>query len=545
MAEAVSGASERTAGAPDCLGPDDWCRCLRSAAQWLGLHAEQINALNVFPVPDADTGTNMYLTLEAAAEACAAGKGSQSLGDRAEWAARGALLAARGNSGVILAQALIGMAEVFDGFACADGSTLAHAMRKAAQASYDVMLQPVEGTILTVMRRAADAAERAAQGGADVQGVLRAALEAAGDAVAETPRLLDVLAEAGVVDAGGEGFRIALEGMIYGLEGRPLPEPQPAHAPHRSTLEMPPDRNGRGFCITVTLRAVRSSGVELREELAKLGESVVVIADPSLVKVHVHSDDPSEVLQWAAQKGEVQEVKVDRILERIGPVSPRSRDLGSRVSVVAVTEGEGFTELFSRLGARVVDAGELSPTVEDLLRAIEGSPAPVVVVLPNDPNVLVTAREAGKLSTKKVEVMDTRTLQEGLAAVVAFSPDVPLEQNLSNMRASARRVTSIRVAQAVKDGWAAGTRVRAGQFMAVISGDGVGVGATLREAVARAVGLLADRDFSLVSVYYGDRAEPDELKEVVEGLRAMLPSSDVEVAWGGQRRSILLISLES
>jgi DAK2 domain fusion protein YloV len=537
-----AGNAERTI--PDCLGPEDWCVALNSAARWVGVHTEHLNGLNVFPVPDGDTGTNMYLTLKAAAEACSSGRNEGALQQTAERAAKGALLAARGNSGVILAQALIAMAASFENSPCADGAVLAKAFMSAAKESYSVLLHPVEGTILTVIRRAAEAAQRVAMETRAAGPVLRAALEAAGLAVDETPKLLDVLAEAGVVDAGGEGFRLTLEGMLYGLEGRRLPEPHAVLAAPSDTAGAHLSGQVPTFCTTVTLKEVDDGLSNLREGLGRLGDSVVVIANSSFVKVHVHTDDPARVMSWLSERGEIQEVKVDRITSQSGLPVARAYQPVRPLDLVAVAEGEGFKEIFLRLGVRVVDAKELSPTVEDLLRAIEGCSSEAVAVLPNDPNILSVARQAARLSRKKVEVLDTRTVQEGLAAAIAFSPDVTLEENLINMQEAAKRVVSIRVVQAVKHGRVAGTTVRAGQYLGIVEGNGVALGDTPSEAVLRAVEGLGQKNFSLVSIYYGENVSAEQLKDLVELIKKVLPCADYEVNWGGQRQSLLLIALE-
>ncbi len=529
---------------PDCLGPEEWCVALSSAVRWLGAHVAHIDSLNVFPVPDGDTGTNMYLTLKAAAEACTSGPGWQSLGELAERTARAALLAARGNSGVILSQALIAMAQAFDGSSCADGPLFAEALSKAVDSSYSILANPVEGTILTVLRRTAEAAQALGRRGATLGDVLRASLEAARDAVADTPTLLEVLSQAGVVDAGGEGFRVILEGMLMGLEGRPLPQPRVGEQTLTRTAEVESANVQGGYCVTVTLKGAGGLLTDLRSGLQRQGTSVAVVAESEFIKVHVHSEDPTALLEWLSSQGEVHQVKVDRIFHRVQlPLFPPNQTEG-RAALVVVAEGEGFIELFSRLGARVVSTRALTPTVEELLRAIEGSPGDKVLVLPNDPNVMLVAQQAANLASKTVQVVPTRTPQEGVAAAIAFSSDVDLQENVINMSQAARRVVSVEVTKAVRDAKVSGTPVRAGQFMAIIAGNGVATGDTLRTAVQGALNKLKGSGYGYVSVYYGADLGPDSLEEVMAEIANALPGAQVEVNWGGQKRALLLMSLE-
>jgi fatty acid kinase len=557
---------------------------LRSALAWLQANQEVVNDLNVFPVPDGDTGSNMYLTLRSALEDAAHAADSGSASSVMLAASHGSLMGARGNSGVILSQVLRGFSQGLQGRARVDASGVAAALAEAAAVAYKAVMKPTEGTILTVVREAAVAARRAAEGSDDIRTVLGAAVEEAHAAVERTPDQLAVLRDAGVVDAGGLGFAVVLEGFARALEGpvreddegglatapRRVGEPQlrrPAGAPstadgggpaavRRGAAAVAERGEGWGYCTEFLISGPGLDVDALREELGALGDSSLVVGDAELVRVHIHTHEPAGLITVAAQRGRLSRLKVEdmssqhhEILERAAaaeqapaaPPAPRKA-----VGVVSVAPGAGFRAILSGLGADgVVEGGQtMNPSIEDLLKAVTAAHADSVIILPNNGNVILTAQQVDALAGEvTVRVVPTRTLPQGITALLALDPGASLDSNCARMEEAVAGVTTVEVTRAVRDSTADGQAIHAGDVIAVVDDRIAQVGRDhleVVEAVLDGVG----HEPELITVYRGAGVEAVEAEALVTALRGHHPDVEFQVHDGGQEHYPYILSLE-
>src|SRR5215207_4074341 len=412
-----AGVRERTRASGADLGA-----AFLAASKWLDANSERINALNVFPVPDGDTGTNMSLTLQAAAEALRRLPDSSTAGEVARTAYEAAMMGARGNSGVILSQLLRGFAHAFEGAEDVTPPRLAQALVTASDVGYSAVSKPVEGTILTVARATGRAAKEAADDGHDLPGVLGRALHAATEAVAQTPNQLEVLRKAGVVDSGGEGYRIIVEAAWMWSTGRSLEEAASASRPHSRALLDAVEEEGPafGFCTEFLLRNCDVAVDEVKSQMEQLGESVIAVGDRDLLRVHVHTPRPGQALEFAVDHGTVAKVKVENMqlqheeFARSQHDGTEAEPVGS-IGVVAVAAGDGFVKVFRSLGASVVQGGQtMNPSVQDILAAVNSSGYKEVVILPNNSNIVLTANQVKDLTPHNVKVIPTETVPQGI-----------------------------------------------------------------------------------------------------------------------------------
>jgi DAK2 domain fusion protein YloV len=512
-----------------------------------------VNRLNVFPVPDGDTGTNMLLTLQSAVEDIKDSKATE-VYKIAALAAHGSLMGARGNSGVILSQIFRGMAKAAQGKSSLNPAELADAFAQAATAGYHAAPKPTEGTILTVAREAGRAAvAAAAEPNATIVSVVKAAAKEARVAVENTPNQLHILKEAGVVDAGGYGLQIMLEGFLHSFEeGRLAGLPtvvQPARiAAAQVAVELPEE--GWGYCTEFLVEGDNLNVEEIRYHIEGMGNSVLVVGEPSLVKVHVHTNDPKEVMDYAATLGRLAKINVGdmsqqhrRILEEAGSAKPdRTNGLG----LVAVASGPGLVDIFRGLGADVVVEGgqTMNPSTQDMLGAVTTAPYQEVILLPNNGNVILAAAEVTKLSSKTVHLLETHTMPQGIAAAVAFSPELPPAEVVKDMRKAADHVQTIEVTRAVRDTRSNGMRVKKGDVICLVNDKlkykGDAYGEVVRDAIS---GLGAD-SYELVTVYRGEGATDSEANLVTSAIHETFPKLEVEMQTGGQEHYPFILSIE-
>jgi uncharacterized protein len=583
----------------------------RSAVENLAANVDEVNALNVFPVPDGDTGTNMLATVKAAlAEAEAVADPSA---DRIAAALSfGALMGARGNSGVIASQIFRGMAEGLGGKHRFGGPDLAHALTQGTATAYKAVAKPVEGTILTVIRESSVAATAAADAGGDLEDVLTAAVEGARLAVARTPSMLPILRDAGVVDAGGQGLYRIMQGTLQYLLSREEAARPAAPAAERQTSTVPPLDQGFGY-ETMFLLQSAAEPIDLdrlRSELAKIGESVLVAGDSRAVKVHIHNGRPDHVIALGLSMGSLtritvenldsqsNEVREKRAAEIVGaPVDLRTRgehhearpyvdermyepDAGPadsagtavpaaaavsgghgsagsngsgpgpigtlRLAVVAVAAGAGLARIFDSYGvAAVVHGGQSNnPSTGELLDAVEKIVADEILLLPNNPNVVLAARQASEMTNRVVRVVPTRNAAEGFAALLALDPGRDATVNAEVMTLAGRAVQTLQVTEAVRDATIGGRRVRAGQTIVLDPDDGLlAVSSDRMKAVLTAIGKL-EPGFELITLYYGDRADLGEAEAVAARIREWGAGLEVEVIQGGQPHYRYLIAAE-
>jgi DAK2 domain fusion protein YloV len=528
-------------------------RALLGSLSWLSSNHEEVNRLNVFPVPDGDTGTNMLLTLQSAVEDIKESNAAE-VSKIAKLASHGSLMGARGNSGVILSQIFRGFARAVEGKTSLTPAELAAALEEAANAAYRAVNKPTEGTILTVAREAGRAAAAAASGpDASVPKVIAAAAAGARAAVLKTPSQLQILREAGVVDAGGFGLQLILEGMLKTFEesdGLPLAETKkPATAPSQVSMALP--EGGWGYCTEFLIEGTDLDTEVIRTQIEALGNSVLVVGEPELVKVHVHTDDPTSVINLAGGHGKLLKLNVGdmstqhkRILDSESPASKAPRANG--VGLVAVVAGHGLVDIFRGLGVDlIVEGGQtMNPSTQDMLTAIESLPYSEVILLPNNRNVVPAAKQILGLTKKKVHVVETHSVPQGIAAVVAFRPERPGPENVRAMKAEAERVQTIEVTHAVRDTRSNGLKVKKGDVIGLINNRLEFAGSDYPEVVKKALGKLGPDSYELVTVYRGEQASDAELAQLESEIRSNYPALEVEVQQGGQQHYPFILSVE-
>jgi hypothetical protein len=530
-----------------------------AAAAWLEKHADSVNAINVFPVPDGDTGTNMYLTMRSVVEEA---RRCREEGAGAIMAAmsRGALMGARGNSGVILSQIIRGMTRAVGEAEGIDAGTWIRGMEEGAAAAYKAVTKPAEGTILTVMREAGEAARQALDSGArDIVGVLEATVEAASESLERTPTLLPVLAEAGVVDAGGKGLLVLLDGMTRHLKGEPMEvtvgvrEGQVGQEWLAVTSQLHEQEESLyGYCTELLIGGRELDPDSVRNRMLELGDSVLVVGDERLVRVHVHTDDPGAALSYGTGVGSLLQVRVDNIREQADRFLERHEVRATveaqpeAISTVAVAAGDGMATVFRSVGCtRVVSGGPtMNPSTRDILDAVAACPTDDVIVLPNDKNIIMAARQAVELTEKRLRVVETRSIPQGVAALLALNQDHELEANLEAMEEARSGVHAVEVCRAVRSTSVGGVKVREGQIIAIVDDELKLAAETAEEGALRALEGMEAEGASLVTLYYGADSQQAEAESLEGRIREALPQYDVEVVYGGQPHYNYIISVE-
>ncbi len=511
-------------------------------------HVAALNAINVFPVPDGDTGTNMHLTMKAAVEAVDALE-MKHAPDVAKALAHGALMGARGNSGVILSQILRGFARSLDSESDIDGPALAGALARASDDAYAALAEPKEGTILTVIRAAADAANAGRSTAGDV---LSHAASAAHAAVEQTPELLPVLKEAGVVDAGGLGLAIVLEGLSRSFHDETLdvdltPEMPNAAGWQSQAASLHDAQHGTaGYCTEFVVRGATIDAGEVRSHLQQFGDSLLVVGDESLLRVHVHTATPDDALEYGRTLGDVSQVKVDnmeeQVLEFASPEAPALADIG----VVAIAEGPGIEAAFRSVGVtQLIEGGQtMNPSAGEILKAIGACPQDHVIVLPNNKNVIAAAEQAAAEANKTAAVVPSKSIPQGVAAVLALNSDLSFDENVDSMARAATSVRSAEVTRAVRATVINGRKIHAGQAIGIVEGDLTVVSASLEQAVHDSITEMDVARASLLTVYSGAAVRRHEAEALVQELRERHPDIEVELVPGGQRHYSYLLSLE-
>lgn len=533
-----------------------------ASSAWLDRNAGAIDAINVYPVPDGDTGSNMAGTLRDTL--ATVGSGLHAAGDVSAALARGALRAARGNSGVILSQILKGFAEATAGAERVDGPALAAALSRGSRAAYAALREPVEGTILTVVRAAAEAAE--AIRSAEPLPVLEAALQGARKALARTPDLLPVLKQAGVVDSGGLGLVVLLEGAVQFLRGEA--SPAEIHAPdaiREDWLAQTAATHAQpgaafGYCTEFVLTAARLDLDGLRGRLEALGDSVIVVGDASAARVHLHAQDPGAALSLAGALGPLIRIKIDNMQAQSEGVVTAARETASTsaaplasappaaVAIVAVVAGAGLTEVLRSLGAaQIVPGGAtMNPSVEQLRAAIEAAPAPAVIVLPNHRHIVLAAEQAARLSDKQVEALPTSSIVQGISALLAFRDDLGLAENAAAMRRAAAAAHTVEVTRASRATTVAGLPepVAAGQAIALIDGRLEVAAGTLEDALLTAVARLAPGEDAVATLYFGEGVDEATAAGAAARIRTGFPQLALQSVAGGQPHYPYILGLE-
>ncbi|AKG53861.1 dihydroxyacetone kinase family protein [Dehalogenimonas sp. WBC-2] len=528
---------------------------LAAAAAWLEKSASDIDALNVFPVPDGDCGTNMLLTLRSAVDESQR-VANNNIGSISNAVAKGALMGARGNSGVISSQIWRGVAQVFKDKETVNATDWADAWEQAVETAYKGLSNPVEGTILTVLKDVAAAARTAAENNTSIPEQVESAMNAACDSVARTPNLLHTLREAGVVDAGGQGLFTILEGMLHYLRGeteqmqfkksRVISSSVPLAA--KSVRLSPNDEEPFGYCTEFLLKGENLDLEKIRSRLKRKGESLIVVGDNSTIRVHIHAISPGRVINFATRLGTVHKVSIRNMDEQhedflaLQKTSQPTMD----IAIVAIVAGDGFADVFCSLGAAATIPGgqTMNPSTKDILQAVESTASDKIIILPNNKNIIPAAEQVKHLTSKTISVVTTETLPQGVAALLAFDYEADLEANVQRMTAAAEGARSIEITHAVRDTKINGLVIKKNQAIGLLDGHLAAVNELSEDVLCD---LLAKTDLSKIEVmtlYFGAEVTEEGAIKLAESLRGKYPAIQVEVVCGGQPHYDYIVSLE-
>ena len=539
---------------------------LLCASDALEKNKQSINELNVFPVPDGDTGTNMSLTMGAAAAELRK-KRPQTVSAVADTAASALLRGARGNSGVILSLLFRGISKALKGLDTFDASDLAYAMGEGVEAAYKAVMKPAEGTVLTVSRLAAAAAEEFVKAGTDVELLLVCAIEAAKDALAETVEQNPVLKRAGVVDAGGKGYVIILEAMLASLQGRAVAAEAPVQATTGKAdfTAFETEEITFAFDTVFIVRKTVDKPLEgLRAYLNSIGDSLVIGEDDEAFKVHVHTDTPGDALNEAQKYGTLEVCKIENMriqhddlaagrtaitadaLDEEDEAAPAVAAPEKKYGIVAVSAGAGMEALFRELGADgVVTGGQtMNPSTEDILKEIQRTPAETVFVLPNNKNIIMAAEQCAPLTEKKVVVLPTKTVPQGISALLAFDPEAEEDALVAAMEEMRTAVRTAQVTYAARDSDFDGYEIHAGEYLGLLDGGLIGSFPQVEPLLSALADKLQDTPPELLTVYYGEDVTEADAQAAADCLSAHFPDSEVSVINGGQPVYYYLIAAE-
>uniref|UniRef100_UPI003FEEB103 DAK2 domain-containing protein n=1 Tax=Eubacterium sp. TaxID=142586 RepID=UPI003FEEB103 len=540
-----------------------------SASNNIANSRSEVDALNIFPVPDGDTGTNMSMTIGAAAKEMAVLPDDCTIGDASARCASALLRGARGNSGVILSLIFRGFSKGFKGLETADSKAVANAFELGVKAAYKAVMKPTEGTILTVIRKASEAATKAAETEENPLEVSFEALKAAKEALAQTPELLPVLKQAGVVDAGGSGLVLIFEGIqsvwangviVQPIEGSGV---EPVSVPSKSTVANASDDIKFGYCSEFLIEkasgAKEKDPLKLRAFLESIGDCVVVVDDNDIIKVHVHSNEPGNVIQVALKYGQLINIKIDNmryqhrnanegVAKGEAPVMPKAEPV-NKYGFVAVCAGEGLEELFKDIGADVVVSGgqTMNPSTDDILNAVMATPAKTVFVLPNNKNIIMAAEQSINLAEgREVRVLQTKTIPQGISAMLMFDETADANENQMAMMEAAENVETAQVTFAARDSEIEGVPIKQGEIMGLCNGKIKYTGNDIKDiAYKSAVKVFKKNQSSIITVIYGADTTEADAEEVKNRLEEKY-GDDVEISIvnGGQPIYYFIISVE-
>ena len=534
----------------------------------LNLNREMVDSLNVFPVPDGDTGTNMSQTMNAAIKEIGLVT-TATASEISKAAAKGALKGARGNSGVITSQILRGIASALEGKEEVDVPAFANALKSGSATAYKAVMKPKEGTILTVSRALAEAAEKLAATEKDLIAFLTAVIKYGEEVLKRTPDMLPVLKQAGVVDSGGKGLMIIFHGFLAALSGKPIEaDADSGKGPqmiggmdyvdeHEAFSSLEDIKYG--YC-TEFIVSHPKEGVgyneanRLRRRLERIGDCVIVVTDLSVVKVHVHTNDPGKAMQMALELGELDSIKVDnmreehreRVAKQEAAKAKQAKQPPKPFGMVAVALGSGFNEIFKSLGVdSIVDGGQtMNPSIEILQNAIEATNAENVFVLPNNSNIILAAQQAAELTKRNVMVLPTKSVPMGISAALAFTPDADAETNLEMMNEAAANVHTASVTYAVRDTVFDGLEIKKDDIMGLLDNKVTMKGNDIHDVSLEMADRMITEDSGLATVYYGSDVTEEQAQQLADDIAEKHPDCEVEIQAGGQPLYYYIIAVE-
>ncbi|WP_198930018.1 DAK2 domain-containing protein [Exiguobacterium sp. AT1b] len=545
---------------------------IANGAANLSQNADYVDSLNVFPVPDGDTGTNMNLTMTSGAKEVAA-MNSSDIAEVSSKFARGLLMGARGNSGVILSQLFRGFGKAVEDKAELTTVDFAEALKRGVDTAYKAVMKPVEGTILTVAREAADEALLSSESTSDFTEFMKRVIAEAKASLDRTPDLLPVLKEVGVVDSGGQGLLVIYEGFLASLEGKELEKPhapvmdaliEAEHHAHAAQGFMSTEDIEFGYCTEIMVRFQDEKLKDapfnedaFRNELSELGDSLLVVADEELLKVHVHVETPGEVITKGQRFGELVAVKIENMRQQHSTILEEEHGANQHgvqqaekpkapFAIVTVAMGEGVSELFRSLGAaHVIEGGQtMNPSTEDIVKAIESAHAEHVFIFPNNSNIIMAAEQAASVAPCGVSVIPTKTVPQGLAAAIAFNPEADVEMNEQVMKAAAATVKSGQVTYAVRDTSIDGVEIKKDEHMAIAEKKIVSSSTSSLEAAKKLVDALVEADDEIITILTGEGSSESDVEALTSYIESVNDEIEIEVHDGKQPLYSYIFSVE-
>lgn len=536
---------------------------VQMGAHHLYQNAAYVDSLNVFPVPDGDTGTNMNLSMTSGADETEANV-SAHIGKTAQALSKGLLMGARGNSGVILSQLFRGFGKAIEKEAEIDAKGLADAFQAGVDTAYKAVMKPVEGTILTVAREAAAKGVEVAETEEDMIVLMEAFIEEAKQSLNRTPDLLPVLKEVGVVDSGGQGLLFVYEGFLASMKGEPLPEKNESslddliNAEHHRVQDfMDTSDIEFGYCTEIMVRFEEDKSPfdeeQFRQELNPMGDSLLVISDDEIAKVHIHSETPGAVLAAGQKYGSLIKIKVDNMREQHSaivndaPQAPaKQQKTKVPYAIVTIAMGEGVSNLLRSIGASyVIEGGQtMNPSTEDIVKAVKEIGAERVLILPNNKNIIMAAEQAAELLEIEAAVVPTKTIPQGMAAILAFNPAESVETNKANMTQGFAHVKTGQVTFAVRDTSIDGVEIRKDDYMALAEGKIILSTPEMMDAAKKVLEGLMDEDSEIITIIYGEDATPEQADELQNFIEENYPDAEVEIVEGKQSLYPFILSVE-
>jgi len=528
-------------------------RMFKQSNQELKRNIELVNDLNVFPVPDGDTGTNMSLTLQSAIESIDSNK-SYSIETISKEISKGSLMGARGNSGVILSQIFRGFAKGCEDKEELDAIDLSNAIVKAAEVAYKAVMKPIEGTILTVIRKTGEHAIQFATEDTTIDEIIDYIILKAEKALEETPNQLEVLKQAGVVDAGGKGLVCIFKGFRHAIKGRELLEEEiTSNIKTEKQNILAPEDIEFGYCTEFIVKGSINSK-NLKEKIIKLGDSMVFVESEDIVKVHIHTNNPGIALEYALKEGELIKIKIENMREQHtqllteaeNEIKEEKKNEKSKYEIISVAIGPGISTIFEDLGVtQIIEGGQtMNPSTKDLLEKIDKTNAENVIILPNNGNIILAAEQAKKISDKNVFIVPTKTIPQGINSLIEFDWEDEPENNIEKMKECISNVKTVEVTYSVKDTVFDDIEIKENEILGVSEGKIVSVGDNLHDITLKTIKNIINEDTEIITIYFGEEVEEKEANSLAEEIGKLIEFGDVEVYYGGQPLYYYLISVE-
>lgn len=558
----------------EILLAEDLHKMFKYATGMLSRNKEQLNALNVFPVPDGDTGTNMHLTMRSAMEELKS-LDSLTINKVCRALSMGALMGARGNSGVILSQIIRGITRSLGPKEKINTNDFAKALQEGSQAAYKAVMRPTEGTILTVIKESAKEAHQTARAQKDFSPFLQGVLQKAKTTLSQTPDMLPVLKKAGVVDAGGAGLVCILEGFLMALEGK--------EEAFEEEIRVAPQVNNHvaqavltdsaeiefGYCTEMIVLGQNLNEDDLLQELTPLGDSLLVVGDEQVLKIHLHTNNPGLALEIALKRGNLSNIKIDNMREQhhhlVFESEFSSENQGDRdflfeshlsefaqpeekpIAVVSVAAGSGLADIFYSLGAdQVIEGGQtMNPSTEDILKAVKQAPAPKIIILPNNKNIILAAQQVAQVSDKEIYVVPTASIPQGFASLLLYNPELEdYKSMVEAMYTASQGVKTGLLTYAVRDTQTDNQFIKEGDYLALLDGDIATSGSNLEQTAQDLIAQMIDEDSEIVTIYFGSDVSEKEAMDLRLKLEEMYPDQSIEAYNGGQPIYYYIISVE-